>query len=178
MAATKILDSGSPLPTLVIMGLSGARNAGPVLSPTPWLLRVFLLVNVVQDFGLGISGLVFPRHILIPLKGLTPLNARFVGSLYLGGGIVILCAALVRRAVDTRIALYSLFVITVLVLGMTFVYWTSFTAGGVPRLWMITYLADPVVVPVFLVTLGLVRSTAPGPHGLTGLFRVFEVNRG
>jgi hypothetical protein len=131
---------------------------------------VFLLINVVQDFGLGLSGLLFPRHILIPLKGLTPLNARFVGSLYIGGGIVILSAALVRKAIDTRIALYSLFVITALVLGMTFAYWTAFTVDGIPRLWMITYLVDPVAVPVILLTLGLVRSAAPGRHRLTGLF--------
>jgi hypothetical protein len=104
------------------------------------------------------------------LKGLTPLNARFVGSLYLGGGIVILLAALVRKAIDTRIALYSLFVITALVLGMTFAYWTAFTVDGVPTLWMITYLVDPVVIPIILVTLGLVRSTAPGRHRLTGVF--------
>ena len=152
------------------MGLPGGSGDGRVLAPTPWWLRVFLLVNVVQDFGLGLSGLLFPRHILIPLKGLTPLNARFVGSLYLGGGIVILFAALVRKAIDTRIALYSLFVITALVLGMTFAYWTAFTVDGVPTLWMITYLVDPVVIPIILVTLGLVRSAAPGRHHLTGVF--------
>ena len=152
------------------MGVRGASGADRTVAPTPWWLRAFLLVNVVQDFGLGISGLLLPRHILVPLKGLTPLNARFVGSLYLGGGIVILLAALVRKAIDTRIALYSLFVITALVLGMTFAYWTAFTVDGVPKLWMITYLVDPVAVPVILVTLDLVRSAAPGRHRLTGLF--------
>ena len=160
--AKQLLDSGRRIPTLVFMGLRGASGARRTVAPTPWWLRAFLLVNVVQDFGLGISGLLFPRHILIPLKGLTPLNARFVGSLYLGGGIVILLAALVRKAIDTRIALYSLFVITALVLGMTFAYWSAFTVDGVPKLWMITYLVDPVAVPVILVTLDLVRSAAPG----------------
>lgn len=152
------------------MGLPGASTAGGISSPTPWWLRAFLLVNVVQDFGLGLSGLFDPQHILIPLKGLTPLNARFVGSLYLGGGVVILCAALVRRTIDTRIPLYSLFVITALVLGMTFAYWSTFTVDGVPELWMVTYVVDPVVVPVAVVTLGLVRSTTPGRHRLSGLF--------
>jgi hypothetical protein len=152
------------------MGLPGASTAGGISSPTPWWLRAFLLVNVVQDFGLGLSGLFAPQHILIPLKGLTPLNARFVGSLYLGGGVVILCATLVRRTIDTRIALYSLFVITALVLGMTFAYWSIFTVDGVPELWMVTYVVDPVVVPVAVLTLGLVRSTTPGRHRLSGLF--------
>ena len=31
---------------------------------------------------------------------------------------------------------------------MTFAYWTAFTVDGVPTLWMITYLVDPVAVPV------------------------------
>src|SRR3954451_2209202 len=137
---------------------------------TPWWLRVFLLVNVVQDVGLGLSGLLFPAHFLLPLKGLTPLNARFVGSLYLGGGVVILCAALMRRAVDTRIPLWSFFVITVLVLAMTFAYWPEFTVGGVPKLWMLTYVVDPIVVPIAIVTQGLVRAAEPGRHRLTALF--------
>lgn len=136
----------------------------------PWWLRAFLLVNVLQDVGLGLSGVLVPDHFLIPLKGLSPLNARFVGSLYLGGGVVILCAALVRRSVDTRIALWSFLVITVLVLGMTLVYWKAFTAGGVPKLWMLTYVADPVLIPLVIWRLGLVRGAEPGPHRLTALF--------
>jgi hypothetical protein len=144
-------------------------GSSDVRSP-PWWLRAFLLVNVVQDVGLGLSGLLVPEHFLIPLTGLTPLNARFVGSLYLGGGVVIFCAALMRRVVDVRIPLWSFFVITVLVLGMTLVYWTDFTVGGVPELWMLTYVVDPVVVPVAIATLGLVRPAAPGRHRLTNLF--------
>ncbi len=148
----------------------GPPHGGSSDVRTPWWLRAFLLVNVVQDFGLGLSGLLFPEHFLIPLKGLTPLNARFVGSLYLGGGVVILCAAIMRRAVDTRIPLWSFFVITVLVLAMTFAYWREFTVGGIPKLWMLTYVVDPIVVPIAIVTLGLVRAAEPGRHRLTALF--------
>jgi hypothetical protein len=150
------------------MGLPHGGSSELRLSP--WWLRAFLLVNVVQDFGLGLSGLLFPEHFLIPLKGLTPLNARFVGSLYLAGGVVILCAALMRRVVDARIPLWSFFVITVFVLGMTFAYWRDFTVGGVPKLWMLTYVVDPIVVPIAIVTLGLVRPAEPGRHRLTAIF--------
>jgi hypothetical protein len=59
----------------------------------PVWLRVFLLINVVQDFAIGF-GLIAPAHIVVPLKGLTPLNARFIAALYLGGGVTILLAAL------------------------------------------------------------------------------------
>src|SRR5438876_3571918 len=114
------------------MGVSSGAGAGGAWLPAPRWLRAFLLLNVVQDAAVGASGLLFPAHIVIPLKGLSPLNARFIASLYLGGGVVILLAALVRRRIDARIALCSLLAITTLVLAMTLVYWRQFSAGGVP----------------------------------------------
>ena len=152
------------------MGLASTVATGRASAPVPWWLRVFFLVNVVQDVGVGFSGLVFPAHIVIPLKGLSPLNARFVACLYLGGGVVILLAALVRRAVDTRLALYSFLAITVLVLVMTFVYWRQFTVDGIPWLWLTTYTVDPIVASYALVRLGLIGAAAPGRHRFTALF--------
>ena len=148
----------------------GTGSAGRVRPPIPRWLRVFLLVNVAQDFAIGFSGLVSPRNIVIPLKGLSPLNARFIAGLYLGGGVIILIVALVHWAVDARIALYCLSVITILVLAMTFVYWHAFTVDGIPWLWLITYIADPIVAPVALVTLGVLGAAEPGRHPLTALF--------
>jgi hypothetical protein len=98
------------------------------------------------------------------------LNARFIAALYLGGGVTILLAALVRRAVDARIALYAFDVITALVLVMTFVYWPRFTVDGVPWLWMTTYVVDPVLATVAILALGLVRPAEPGRHRLSALF--------
>ena len=140
------------------------------LSPPPRWLQVFFLLNVVQDFAIGLTGLFAPGHIVIPLKGLTPLNARFIAALYLGGGVVILIVAFVRRAVDARIALYAFFVITALVLAMTFAYWDEFTMDGVPWVWLFTYVVDPLLAPLAIVTLGLVGPAEPGRHRLTALF--------
>jgi hypothetical protein len=151
------------------MGEGGTPGRGSDLAPMPVWLRVFLLINVVQDFAIG-YGLIAPAHIVVPLKGLTPLNARFIAALYLGGGVTILLAALVRRAVDARIALYAFDVITVLVLVMTFVYWPRFTVDGVPWLWMTTYVVDPVLATVAILALGLVRPAEPGRHRLSALF--------
>ena len=78
--------------------------------------------------------------------------------------------AFVRRAVDARIALYAFFVITALVLLMTFVYWEEFTTDGVPWLWLFTYIVDPILAPLAIVTLGLVGPAEPGGHRLTALF--------
>lgn len=135
----------------------------------PVWLRVFLLINVVQDLAIGF-GLIAPARIVVPLKGLTPLNARFIAALYLGGGITILLAALVRRAVDARIALYAFDVITMLVLVMTFVYWPRFTVDGLPWLWLTTYVVDPVLATFAIIALGLGRPADPGRHRLSGLF--------
>jgi lysylphosphatidylglycerol synthetase-like protein (DUF2156 family) len=156
--------------TLDGMGLPRAASLPPTYRVVPWWLRAFLLINVVQDAGIGLSGWVSPSRSLLPLKDLTPLNGRFVASLYLGGGVVILVAALVRRAVDTRLALYSLLVITVLVLVMTIAYWDRFTVDGVPWQWMATYVLDPVVVVLALFSLGLGPAAEPGRTRLTGLF--------
>lgn len=148
------------------MCATGARRAS---APIPWWFRIFLAVNVAQDLGIAVSGLVFPADIVIPLKGLSPLNARFIASLYLGGGVVILLAAFVRQAIDARIALLSFLTITVLVLAMTLVYWREFTVDGVPWLWMVTYVVDPLVASVAVVRLGLIGAGDPGRHRLTTL---------
>lgn len=104
---------------------------------------------------------------MIPLKGLSPFNARFIAALYLGGGVIILIVAFVRRAADARIALYAFFTITALVLVMTFAYWEAFTTDGVPWVWLVTYLVDPLLAPLALVTLGLIGPAEPGWHRLT-----------
>ena len=142
----------------------------PALRPAPWWLRVFFLVNVAQDFAIGISGALSPARALIPLKGLSPLNTRFVSALYLGGGVVILLAVFVRYAVDARIALYAFLVINVLVLVMTSVYWQEFTVDGTPWLWMTTYIVNPLLTPLILATLGFRVAAEPGRHRLTLLF--------
>jgi len=149
------------------MGPSRADEVGAVRGVPTWL-RLFLLANVVQDVAIGLSGWLSPTDSLLPLKGLTPLNGRFIASLYLAGGVVILAAALVRRAVDVRLALWSFLVITLLVLVMTLVYWREFTAnGGTPWLWMTTYVADPVACAAALVALRLGPPAQPGRHRST-----------
>lgn len=154
------------------MGPYRADEVEAVRSVPTWL-RLFLLVNVVQDVAIGLSGWLSPTDSLLPLKGLTPLNGRFIASLYLAGGAVILTAALVRRAVDVRLALWSFLVITLLVLVMTIVYWHEFTAnGGTPWLWMATYVVDPVACAAALVGLRLVPSAQPGAHRSSATFLI------
>lgn len=114
----------------------------------PWL-RAFLLANVVEDAATGLSGLFFGDRILAPLD-LTPLNGRFVGALYLSGGIGILIAALARNTRDLRAILASFLAIAALVECVTFVYWSDFTNDSSPVIWLVTYTVDPIVLVLVL----------------------------
>jgi hypothetical protein len=113
--------------------------------------------------------MLVPADIVIPLKGLSPLNARFIAALYLGGGVVILIVAFVRRAVDARIALYAFFVITALVLLMTFAYWEEFTKDGTPwvRIGILDILALPARRPVARAAHPVHRIVARAPAWMT-----------
>jgi hypothetical protein len=138
------------------------------LRPMPRWLRVFLVVNVVEDLATGLSGLVGGTRILAPLH-VSPLNARFIGALYLGGAVGVGLGAGVRALVDARIVLYAFWLITVLVLVMTVVYWHDFSADGTPWIWLATYVVDPVVATIAISVLALWRAGDPGRHRLSPL---------
>jgi hypothetical protein len=133
----------------------------------PAWIRVFLVLNVVQDLAIGLSGLLFGDRILLPLADVTPLNARFIAALYLAGGVGIGATALVRTLADARVILAAFGTITGLVLVATLTYWPDFTAGGVPYLWLVTYVVDPIVAALVLFR-GL-RAAHRGSHRLTPL---------
>jgi hypothetical protein len=44
-----------------------------------WWIRAYLVFAAVQGFSIGLTGLLSPADIEIPLR-ITPLNARFVGA--------------------------------------------------------------------------------------------------
>jgi hypothetical protein len=47
------------------------------------------LFAAFQGLGIGLTGLLMPSEMQIPLQ-VTPLNARFVAALYVAGGIGVL----------------------------------------------------------------------------------------
>jgi hypothetical protein len=121
---------------------------------TRWL-RAFLLVAAVQGYVMGVSGLLAPERIIgFPLQT-TPLNDRFVASFYIAGAIGLTLTALAPRADDMRVLLTAFSFVTVLLLVLTLVYWSEFTADGVPYGWLISYVFDPVVGGAAIVGLGL-----------------------
>jgi len=56
----------------------------------------------VQGFGIGLTGLIAPSEMQIPLR-ISPLNSRFVAALYIGGGVGVLLAAFLAPAAPRRV---------------------------------------------------------------------------
>jgi hypothetical protein len=101
-----------------------------------------------------------------------PLNGRVIGAFYLAGAVGIVASYLTRRAIDARIFVFGFGFIAGSLLIMTFAYWGDFTANSVPYGWLVSYIADPLVAVVAIVSLGLMRPAVPGTHRLTTLFLV------
>jgi hypothetical protein len=70
-----------------------------------WAIGAYLVFAAVQAFGIGMTGLILPPEMQIPLR-LTPLNARFVAALYVAGGMGVLlapfCTASGGQTLDVR----------------------------------------------------------------------------
>jgi hypothetical protein len=62
--------------------------------------------------------------------------------------------------------------VSVLVLIVTILYWSDFTARRIPVLWLVTYTADPIATALTFVSWKMWRAGQPGRHPLTSLFLV------
>ena len=148
-------------------------QAGPrlaALRPVPWWLRAYLLLGTAQGLAIGLTGFFTPAHVVgFPLHT-TPLNTRFVASFYLAGAVGLGLSGMARHAIDTRMFVAGFAVVTSLLLLATLMYWSDFTASGVPYPWLISYIVDPVVGAFALWSLGLARPAVPGTHRLSGIF--------
>jgi hypothetical protein len=133
----------------------------------PLWLRVVFALNIIQDLALAV-GLLWPDKIPFPLT-VTPLNARFIGALYLASALGMVLSASAPRKVDTRIFVVAFGIVSILVLFVTVLYWGDFTARRVPVLWLVTYTADPILTAFALFSLRLFRAAEPGWHRLSSL---------
>lgn len=138
------------------------------MRPVPIWLRALFLINVVLLAPQGI-GLVSPGNIPFPVA-VSPLNARFIGALYLAAAVGMILSALGDDLADIRIFLFGFAVIALLVLAVTIAYWSDFAAKRVPVIWLFTYVVDPVAAAAALLTLRPLRPARPGAHRLTTLF--------
>jgi len=113
----------------------------------PWWVRATLLFIALQAFDF-VRALIWPDMItaLEPWQA-TPLNARFIASLYLATGIGVLLAGLARNYLQARIVLISIGVATTVILFVSlfrlFTYPHEFSSF--PYLWFGIYLIDPLL---------------------------------
>jgi hypothetical protein len=141
----------------------------------PWWLRAYLLLGTAQGLAIGLTGLFTPSHVVgFPLHT-TPLNTRFVAAFYLAGAVGLGLSGIARHAIDTRIFVAGFSAVTSLLLLATLLYWSDFTADGVPYPWLVSYLIDPVIGAVALWTLGLARPAQPGTHRPSVVFAAIAV---
>jgi hypothetical protein len=138
-----------------------------------WAIRGYLVFAAVQAFGIGLTGLIFPPEMQIPLR-LTPLNFRFVGALYVAGGVGIALALFAPRREQTRLVCVCFGLATLLVLGLTLLHWPDFMGDELPhrQIWIFVYVADPLLA-LILVPLGNLWPPRPGArHALTAMLWV------
>jgi hypothetical protein len=144
--------------------------------PMNWWIRGYLLFASVQGFGIGLTGLVIPPEMQIPLR-ITPLNARFVAALYVAGGIGVLLAALAKRRSEARLFVVGFGVATFLILILTLLHWSDFMGDPLPHraVWIFVYVVDPLVALVLIPVAGLWPPASGVRHRLTPLLIVQAV---
>ena len=135
-----------------------------------WWIRGYLLFAAVQGFGIGLTGLIAPAEMQIPLR-ITPLNARFVAALYVAGGIGVLLGALSKRRTQARLFVVCFTFATTLILVLTLLHWSDFMADPLPHrpLWIVDYVLDPVLGITLIAFGGLGPSRLAGQTGPTRL---------
>ncbi|GEM_PF-2111553 len=122
----------------------------------PIWLRLILLLIVVETFRVGV-GLFNPELIrgAVPWPA-SPLNARFIASLYAAFGIAVLACATTRRYREVRIVLVGILVGTALIFFITLIRFFSHPGelAQLPLRWTVFYFIDPLLAGFALWRLG------------------------
>ena len=114
----------------------------------PWWLRIAFFFIALQAFDFILA--MFRPDLILSLEpwAATPLNARFIASLYLATGIGVLLCGLGRNFLQIRIVLIGTCVATGVIFILT-LYRLYFYPGEVPKLpipWLVIYILDPVLM--------------------------------
>ena len=139
----------------------------------PWWIRAYLVFAAIQGLGIGLTGLLVPAEMQIPLR-ISPLNTRFVATLYIAGGVGVLWAAFARRREETRLFVIGFGVATGMILVLTIVHWSEFMADALPHrpIWIFDYVVDPLLALVIVPAAGLWPNRHGVRHRLTPLLVV------
>jgi hypothetical protein len=134
-----------------------------------WLRFVFALV-LVQALLLG-QALFWPDQITANLPwAASPLNARFIASLYWMGAISALLCIVARRYAEVRITMIEITLLTGGLLLITLPHLGEFSAEAFPYRWLIFYTIDPLLVGLILWRM---RGRDPAPAGRNAFAPLF-----
>jgi len=135
------------------------------------MLRLYLLIGAFQAGALGLTGLLRPADIQIPLR-MSLLNARFVAALYLTSAIAILIPALGRSLRDAW--LFTLgFTVGALIITIEILFrWSDYMAAGLPHrpAFFGVYIVDLALAAYVIPTVGFLTIPKRARHRLTWLF--------
>jgi hypothetical protein len=142
----------------------------------PWWLRWFLLLGTGQALLIGLTGLLAPEEIQIPVP-MSPLNARFVAALYVGAAVGVALSAQMRQRAAARPLAVGFSAAVGLLLIVTLLHWSEFTADGLRHreTWLVTYIVDPLLALLVVPAAYRRTSWAASHHRLTPLFTVEAV---
>lgn len=128
----------------------------------PWWVRAVLWLAAAQALLLLLA-LVQPSAVslLVPWPA-TPLNARFIASLYVSLGVGVVLCSLAARFREMRIVLVGIATATALLLVLTVIrMWLHpGELATFPTFWLLFYVVDPLLVGLVFWRLGW---GGPGP---------------
>ena len=143
----------------------------------PWWLRAILWLAAAQALLL-ILALFAPPYVslLVPWPA-SPLNARFIASLYVSLGLGVLLCSMARSFREMRIVLFGVGMATILLLILTIVrmYFHPGELKQFPTFWLLFYIVDPLLVAFAFWRFGWGDTTPRGASLLTPLWLVQAV---
>jgi hypothetical protein len=130
----------------------------------PWWVRAVLWLAAAQALLLLLA-LVQPGYVslLVPWPA-SPLNARFIASLYVALGAGVVLCSLAPRFREMRIVLAGIGVATALLLVLTVLRMSlhPHELARFPLFWLLFYVIDPLLVGLVFLRLGWGGSGARG----------------
>jgi len=142
----------------------------------PWWVRAIFWLVAAQALLLLLA-LCDPKYVnlLVPWPA-SPLNARFIASLYVSLGLgVLLCSIMARRFREMRIVLFGIGMATTVLFFLTILRMYFFHPGELkqfPYFWLLFYTVDPLLVAFAFWRFGWGDTTPRGPNSLTPLWLV------
>lgn len=140
----------------------------------PWWLRAILWLVAAQALLLLLA-LFAPQYVnlLVPWPA-SPLNSRFIASLYVSLGLGVLLCSMARSFREIRLVLFGIGMATILLFFLTILrmYLHPGELKQFPTFWLLFYLVDPLLVAFAFWRFGWGDTTPHGTSSLTSLWLV------